>query len=240
MKGVVTAGGLGTRLYPLTHATNKHLLPIYNKPMIFYPINTLVNAGIKEILVIVGGPHAGHFIRVLKNGEDLGVKHLEFAYQENDGGIAEAISLSEDFADEEPICVILGDNCTDANIHKEVKDFSDGAWIFLKKVKEPQLFGVPDFNKQGEITRIIEKPSKPPSEYAVTGLYIYDKSVFKKIRKLKPSKRGELEITDLNNFYLKEGKLKWSELKGFWSDAGSFDSLLEVNNYWVNKTKKVW
>lgn len=235
MKGVITAGGLGTRLYPLTHATNKHLLPVYNQPMIFYPIHTLVKAGIKEILVIVGGPYAGDFIRVLKNGEDLGIKHLGFAYQENEGGIAEAISLAEDFADEKPICVILGDNCTDVDIRKEVEDFSDGALIFLKKVRDSQRFGVPAFNKKGEITRIMEKPKKPPSDYAVTGLYIYDNTVFDKIRKLKPSARRELEVTDLNNLYLKDGKLNWVELEGFWSDAGSFDSLYEVSKFWATR-----
>lgn len=236
MKGVITAGGLGTRLYPLTYATNKHLLPVYNKPMIFYPIEMLVNAGIKEILIILGGPHAGDFIKVLKNGEDLGVKHLEFAYQENEGGIAEAISLSEDFADEEPVCVVLGDNCTDADIRKEVKNFSAGAFIFLKKVKDARRFGVPVFNKD-RIVRIEEKPKKPKSDYAVTGLYIYDFTVFDKIRSLKPSGRGELEVTDLNNLYLKEGKLEWSCLKGFWSDAGSFETLYKVNKYWASKNK---
>ncbi|MFV1917579.1 MAG: sugar phosphate nucleotidyltransferase [Patescibacteria group bacterium] len=237
MKGVITAGGLGSRLYPLTYATNKHLLPVFDKPMVFYPIKTLVDSGIKEILVIVGGPHAGNFIKVLKNGEDLGVAHLEFAYQENEGGIADAISLAEDFADEEPICVILGDNCTDANIEKDVKGFTDGARIFLKKVSDPQRFGVPVFGNKKEIIRIEEKPRKPKSDYAVTGLYIYDNTVFDKTKSLKLSKRGELEVTDLNNIYLKEGKLKWTLLKGFWSDAGSFDSLYEVNNYWARKKK---
>ena len=238
MKGVITAGGLGSRLYPLTHATNKHLLPVYNQPMIYYPIKTLVDAGIKEVLVIIGGPHAGDFIRVLKNGEDFGVKHIEFAYQENEGGIAEAIRLSEDFADEEPVCVILGDNCTDADIRKEVNAFSDGAFIFLRKVKDPRRFGVPVFNDKNKIVRIEEKPKKPKSNYAVTGLYIYDFTVFDKIRSLKPSGRGELEVTDLNNLYLKEGKLDWTRLKGYWSDAGSFDSLFEVNKFWARKSKR--
>lgn len=238
MKGVITAGGLGSRLYPLTYATNKHLLPVYDEPMIYYPIRTLVRAGIKEILVIVGGPYAGHFIRVLKNGVDLGIKHLEFAYQENEGGIAEALSLAEDFADDGSICVILGDNCTDVDIRNDVENFIDGAKIFLKKVPDPKRYGVPKFNNKNEIVKIIEKPKKAPSQYAVTGLYIYDKTVFEKIEKMKPSKRGELEITGLNNLYLKEGSLRWALLKGFWSDAGSFETLFEVNKYWAKKKKK--
>jgi len=238
MKGVVLAGGLGTRLYPLTFATNKHLLPVYDKPMVFYPLETLVRAGVTEVLIVTGGPHAGHFIRVLRNGKNLGLTHLEFAYQEKEGGISDAISLAEDFADEGPITVILGDNCTDADISKEVSDFKSGALIFLKKVSDPQRFGVPIFNKKGDIKKIEEKPQHPKSDYAVTGLYIYDNTVFDKIRSLKPSTRGELEVTDLNNLYLKEKKLKWRELNGFWSDAGTFDSLFEVNNYWAKRTKK--
>lgn len=232
MKGVIVAGGLGTRLYPLTYATNKHLLPVFDKPMIFYPIQTLVDAGIKEILVVVGGPHAGDFIKVLKNGKELGVKHLEYAYQENEGGIADAIRLAEDFSDKGPICVILGDNCTNAKIGKIVKNFTGGSLIFLKKVKNPQRFGVPVFDKNKKIVKIEEKPAKPKSAFAVTGLYLYDNSVFSKIQKLKPSRRGELEITDVNNMFLKEGKLDWVELTGFWSDAGTFESLYEVNKYW--------
>jgi glucose-1-phosphate thymidylyltransferase len=225
---------LGKRLYPLTHATNKHLLPVYNKPMIFYPIKTLTSAGIKEILVVVGGPHAGHFIRVLRNGTELRINHLEFAYQEDEGGISDAISLAKDFADEGPITVILGDNCTDADIKKQVRQFKDGAMIFLKKVRDPQRFGVPSF-KNRKITKITEKPKNPDSEYAVTGLYIYDFSAFEKINKLKPSSRGELEVTDLNNAYLKEGKLSWTKLNGYWSDAGTFESLFQVNKYWASK-----
>jgi len=236
MKGVILAGGLGTRLYPLTHATNKHLLPIYDKPMVFYPIKTLVDAGITEILVVVGGPYAGHFIRVLKNGKELGVKHLEFAFQEGEGGISAALSLAEDFSDNKPIAVILGDNCTDAIIKKDVKDFKNGAKVFLRKVIDPERFGVPVFINN-KITKIEEKPKIPKSRYAVTGLYFYDNTVFDKIRKLKPSKRGELEITDLNNIYLKENKLNWSELNGFWSDAGTFDSLMDVSSFW--KSKKI-
>lgn len=238
MKGIILAGGLGSRLYPLTYATNKHLLPIYDKPMVYYPIQTLLDAGINEILIITGGPHAGHFLRVLKNGKDLSIKHLEFAYQENEGGIAEALSLAEDFSDEEPICVILGDNCTDVNIKKSVEEFKDGATIFLKEVPDPERFGVPVFDEKDNIVKIEEKPKKPKSNYAVTGLYIYDATVFKKIRQLERSARGELEVTDLNNSYIKESKMNWAKLDGFWSDAGTFDSLSFVSSFWAEKKKK--
>ena len=232
------AGGLGTRLYPLTYATNKHLLPVYDKPMVFYPISTLIRAGIKEVLVVTGGPYAGHFIRVLKNGKELGIKHLEYAYQEGEGGIAAALSLAFDFADGNSVCVILGDNCTDADISADVKRFKEGAHLFLRKVPDPQRFGVPVFGKNREIIRIEEKPKKPKSTYAVTGLYLYDFSVFSKINKIKPSGRGELEITDVNNLYLQEGKLTWSVLKGYWRDAGTFETLFEANKYWAKKSKK--
>jgi len=235
MKGIILAGGLGSRLYPLTYATNKHLLPVYDKPMIYYPIKTLIDAGIDEILIVTGGPYAGHFLRVLKNGKELGIKHLEFAYQENEGGIAEALSLAEDFSGGEPICVILGDNCTDAKIKKFIERFKEGALIFLKEVTDPRRFGVPVFGDSKKILKIEEKPKKPQSKYAVTGLYVYDATVFDKIKKLEPSKRGELEITDVNNLYLKENKLDWAELDGFWSDAGTFDSLSKVGEYWAKK-----
>ncbi|MGB9707199.1 MAG: sugar phosphate nucleotidyltransferase [Microgenomates group bacterium] len=240
MKGVILAGGLATRLYPLTFATNKHLLPVYDKPMIFYPIQTLVKAGIKEILVVVSGPHAGHFIQVLKNGKEFGVNHLEYAYQENPkGGIADALSLAEDFADGGSVTVILGDNTTDADISKEVRNFKDGALIFLKKVPDPQRFGVPRFDEKdpNKIVEIIEKPKNPPSDYAVTGLYIYDDLVFDYIKQCDPNfaGRGELEITQVNNFYLKAGKLKWAQLNGYWLDAGTFDTLLYANIYWARK-----
>lgn len=240
MKGVILAGGLGTRLYPLTYATNKHLLPIYDKPMVFYPIATLVKAGIKEIMIVTGGPHAGHFLRVLKNGKELGVKHLEFAYQEGEGGIADALSLCEDFVDNDNVMVILGDNTTDANIKKDVADFKNGAKIFLKEVPDPERFGVPVFDKKNpkKIVKIEEKPKKPKSTYAVTGLYIYDKKVWGYIKKTKPSARGELEITDVNNFYIKAGKMQWASLNGFWSDAGKPESLLLASSYWAEKSKK--
>jgi glucose-1-phosphate thymidylyltransferase len=241
MKGVILAGGLGSRLYPLTHATNKHLLPVFDQPMIFYPIKTLVDAGIEEILVITGGPHAGDFIRVLKDGKELGVKHLEYTYQEKPaGGIADALSLAEDFAEGEPICVILGDNTTDANIKVHLDSFKDGAKIFLKKVPDPERFGVPVFlrPKKGtkrKILKIEEKPKEPKSDYAVTGLYIYDKKVFDIIRTLKPSERGQLEVTDINNTYLKDGKLDWVEISNFWTDAGNPASLFKSNAFWAIK-----
>lgn len=235
MKGVVLAGGIGSRLYPLTHATNKHLLPVFDKPMVYYPISTLVNAGIDEILIVTGGPHAGHFIRVLQNGKHLGLKHLEYAYQEKEGGISEALSLAEDFADNDNIAVILGDNCTDADISKDVKNFKKGALLFFKQVPDPHRFGVAKFDKHNNLVKVLEKPKNPPSNYAQTGLYIYDKTVFSKIKKLKPSERGELEVTDLNNLYLKEGNLKWRELDGYWRDAGTFRTLYEANKYWAEK-----
>lgn len=234
MKGVILAGGLGTRLYPLTWATNKHLLPIYDQPMIFYPIKFLVKAGVKDILVVSSGPHAGHFLRVLKNGKELGVDHLEYAYQEKpDGGVADALSLAKDFAGEEPVTVVLGDNTTDADISQEIKNYKGGAKLFFKKVPDPQRFGVPVFNDNNEIITIEEKPKNPKSPYAVTGVYIYDKNVFNIIKTLKPSNRGQLEITDVNNAYLKKGELKWTELNGFWSDAGTFESLHKANKYWA-------
>lgn len=235
MKGVILAGGKGTRLYPLTYATNKHLLPVFDQPMVYYPIQTLVKAGITEILVVTGGPHAGHFIRVLKNGEELGIKHLEYAYQDGEGGISAALSLAEDFADKDSICVVLGDNCTDADIAFDVQSFRKGARIFLKEVPDPERFGTPRFDKTKKIIKIEEKPKNPQTKYAVTGLYIYDNTVFDKIRKIKPSDRGELEITDVNNLYLRDGNLHWSDLKGYWRDAGTFETLFEANKYWASK-----
>lgn len=236
MKGIVLAGGLGTRLYPLTFVSNKHLLPIYNQPMVFYPIQTLVKAGITEIMVVTGGPHAGHFLRVLKNGEDLGVKHLEYAYQEKEGGIAQALALCRAFADEGPVTVILGDNTTDADISPEVHNFKAGAEVFLKRVPDPQRFGVPVFDARQTIIKIEEKPTHPQSDYAVTGLYIYDAKVFDYIDTNKPSARGELEITDVNNRYIQDGTMRWAELGGFWSDAGTFGSLFRSNEYWAKKS----
>jgi len=241
MKGVILAGGKGSRLYPLTYATNKHLLPIYDQPMIYYPIQTLVNAGITEILVVTGDIHAGQFINVLKNGKDLGLTHVEYAYQEGgSAGIADALKYARDFADGEPIAVILGDNTTDADIGPAVKKFKhrgEGAMVFLKKVIDPERFGNPVFDPKDprKIVEIIEKPKTPSSPYAVTGLYFYDNDVFEIIKNLKPSGRGELEITDVNNAYLKKGLIYWEELKGFWSDAGTFHSLFRSNRYWAQK-----
>lgn len=244
MKGVILAGGLGTRLYPLTYVTNKHLLPVYDRPMIFYPIKTLVDAGIKDILIVTSGPHIGDFFGVLKNGTELGIRHLEYAYQKKpDGGIADALSLAEDFSNGENITVILGDNTTDTNISHTVNSFKDGALVFLKRVIDPKRFGIAVFNKKNinKIIKIEEKPKNPKSNFAVTGLYIYDKNVFNYIKKCHPdySKRGELEITEVNNYYIKAGKLRWKELKGFWSDAGTFNSLSVANNYWYAKKNKV-
>ena len=238
MKGVILAGGLGTRLYPLTHATNKHLLPIYNQPMVYYPIQTLIKAGIDEILVVIGGPHAGDFIRVLQNGKDFGIKHLEYAYQTSgDGGIADALKLAEDFADSGPVTVILGDNCTDADIRAEVKNFEKGAFVFLKEVQDPQRFGIAEIDPSDKtkILSIEEKPQKPKSNLAVTGVYVYDKEVYRCIKNIKPSARGQLEITDVNNIYIKEGNMHWGHLDGFWSDAGTFESLYRTSVYWAQK-----
>ena len=241
MKGVILAGGLGTRLYPLTYATNKHLLPVYNRPMIMYPINTLVKAGITEILIVVSGPHAGHFLRVLKNGKELGVKHLEYAYQEKpDGGIADALLMAEDFSDDGNVTVILGDNTTDADIRSDVAGFKSGALIFLKKItnkQQLQRFGVAEFDKSDprKILKIEEKPQDPKSEFAATGLYIYDRQVFDLIRSCHPSKRGEIEITDVNNRYIEKKSLSWRELSGFWSDCGTFETLYKANRYWAEK-----
>ena len=237
MKGVILAGGLGTRLRPLTLATNKHLLPIYDQPMVFYPIETLVKAGITDILIITGGPHAGDFIRVLKNGKELGVKHLEFAYQENEGGIAQALALAEDFADGGPITTILGDNTTDTDISSAVKGFTDGAVIFLKEVPDPERYGVPVFDPKdkSKIIAVEEKPKKPKSKYASTGLYIFDNKCFDYIRNCKPSARGELEITEVQNQYIIKGKLRWQHLDGFWTDAGKFETLFAANAYWAKK-----
>jgi|SRR3989344_256918 len=242
MKGVILAGGLGTRLYPLTHVTNKHLLPVYDRPMIFYPIQTLVSAGITDILIVTSGPHVGHFLGVLKNGKSLGVRHLEYAYQEKpDGGIADALSLAEDFADNGPITVILGDNTTDADISGPIKSFKEGAIIFVRKESNLKRFGVPVFDPKNpkNIVRIEEKPDNPKSEYAVTGLYIYDNKVFEYIKKCDPNfaGRGELEITEVNNFYIKAKKLKWEDLNGYWSDAGTFDSLFKASSYWATQKK---
>lgn len=227
MKGIVLAGGLGSRLYPLTKVTNKHLLPVYNEPMIYYPIRILVNAGIGEILIVTGGNNAGDFLRLLENGKDFGLKHINYTYQQGEGGIAAALSLAEHFADRDKIAVVLGDNIIEGNIKAAAEKFrnqKEGARILLKEVPDPQRFGVPVFDGE-KIIRVEEKPSKPASNYAVIGVYMYDYRVFEFIKSLKPSQRGELEITDVNNFYISEGKMQWDVLEGWWSDAGTFESL---------------
>jgi glucose-1-phosphate thymidylyltransferase len=232
MKGVVLAGGTGSRLYPLTKITNKHLLPIYDKPMIYYPIQTLVDAGIKDILLVTGGKNSGDFLRLLANGKQFGLVHLNYTYQEGEGGIAEALSLAEHFADGHRICVILGDNIIQGSIRKAVEQFRhqrSGARILLKEVPDAERFGVAEI--QGDrIIRIEEKPKVPKSNYAVTGIYMYDETVFDKIKTLVPSSRGELEITDVNNAYIEEGTMKFNYLDGWWTDAGTFESLLRAGN----------
>ena len=232
MKGIVLAGGTGSRLFPLTKITNKHLLPIFDKPMIFYPIETLVAAGIRDILLVTGGRNSGDFLRLLANGKEFGLKHLNYTYQEGEGGIADALSLAEHFADGDKICVILGDNIIEGSIAAAVEEFekqSSGARILLKAVPDAERFGVAEL-AGGRIVGIEEKPLKPKSRYAVTGIYMYDSTVFDKVRHLAPSGRGELEITDVNNAYIAEGSLTFSFLEGWWTDAGTFESLLRAAN----------
>ena len=231
MKGVILAGGTGSRLLPLTLVTNKHLLPVFDQPMIHYPIRCLLMAGIDEILVVTGGEHAGDFLRLLKNGKHLGIRHLEYAYQEGSGGIADALKLAQDFADGEKICVILGDNIIEKNVKPAAAAFRDqkaGAKILLKRVPDPHRFGVAQLEGD-RITRIIEKPKQPPSDLAVTGIYFYDNEVFDICQTLKPSARGELEITDVNNEYLRRGTLTHDILDGWWTDAGTFESLFRAS-----------
>ena len=240
MKGIVLAGGLGTRLRPLTLVTNKHLLPVFDRPMIYYPIQCLLNAGIRDILIVTGGEHAGDFLKLLKNGKHLGIKHLEYAYQEGEGGIADALKLAEEFADGEKICVVLGDNIIEGNIKRASGSFftqATGAKVLLKEVPDPERFGVCRFEgepPQGRIVEIIEKPKKAPSNYAVTGIYFYDPDVFTMCKALKPSGRGELEITDVNNAYLARGDLTYEILEGWWTDAGTFESLHRAASFAVD------
>ena len=240
MKGVILAGGLGTRLYPLTKITNKHLLPIYDKPMIYYPLITMVKAGIQDIMIITGGNNAGDFIRLLQNGQEFGLNRLNYAYQEKEGGIAHALALAEGFADGEKILVILGDNIIEEDISGAVADFEKqekGAKIFLKEVENPKDYGVAEI-KDNRIISIEEKPEHPKSNLAVVGVYMYDYRVFDVIRTIKPSGRGEMEITDVNNWYINDGTLTYHILKGWWGDAGaSVDALLNTNNYVARKIK---
>jgi glucose-1-phosphate thymidylyltransferase len=231
VKGVVLAGGLGTRLRPLTAVTNKHLLPVYDQPMIYYPVQTLVNAGITDIMIVTGGNSAGDFLKLLGNGKTFGLKHLNYTYQEGEGGIADALALVEHFAADDPVCVVLGDNIIEGNIAAAVRAYrhqGGGAKIILKKVPDPDRFGVPELDGQ-RVIRIEEKPESPKSEYAVIGIYMYDSEVYKIIRTLKPSGRGELEITDVNNAYIERGEMTWEELDGWWTDAGTFESLLHAS-----------
>ena len=232
MKGVILAGGTGSRLHPLTKITNKHLLPIYDKPMIYYPLQTLVDAGITEILLVTGGRNSGDFLRLLANGKEFGLKHLNYTYQEGEGGIADALALAEHFADRQKICVILGDNIIEKSIRGAVESFlrqERGAKILLKEVTDAQRFGVAEISGD-RIAGIEEKPLHPKSKYAVTGIYMYDETVFEKTRQLVPSRRGELEITDVNNLYIREGTMTFDYLDGWWTDAGTFESLLRATN----------
>lgn len=232
MKGVILAGGLGSRLFPLTKITNKHLLPVHNQPMIYYPLQTLINAGIEDIMIVTGGNAAGDFLRLLGNGKDFGLRHLNYTYQEGEGGIADALSLVEHFADSSPVCVVLGDNIIERNIRDAAEEYrqqGSGAKILLKQVHDPQRFGVPELDGD-KVVRIEEKPAQPKSDYAVTGIYFYDATVFDIIKTLVPSGRGELEITDVNNHYIDRGEMTWNELDGWWTDAGTFESLLRASN----------
>ncbi len=232
MKGVILAGGLGTRLMPCTKVTNKHLLPVYDKPMIYYPIRTLVSAGLEDIMIVTGSSDAGDFLKLLGNGREFGLKDISYTYQEGEGGIADALKLAEDFTDNDKVVVILGDNIIEGNISGDITEFEKqdrGARIFLKKVDNPERFGVAEI-KDGRVINIVEKPREPKSSYAVVGIYMYDSDVFDIIRTLKPSDRGELEITDVNNEYIRRGTMKYSILEGWWTDAGtSFEALFRAS-----------
>jgi len=240
LKGVILAGGLGTRLYPLTKITNKHLLPLYDKPMIYYPLITMVKAGIKDIMVITGGNNAGDFLRLLQNGQEFGLTMLNYAYQEKEGGIAHALGIAENFVDKDKVLVILGDNIIEDDISAAVSDFENqerGAKIFLKEVETPKDYGVAEI-KGGKIIGIEEKPEHPKSNLAVIGVYMYNSTVFDIVKRMKPSARGEMEITDVNNWYIREGILTYHILKGWWGDAGaSVDALLKTNNFIARKIK---
>jgi glucose-1-phosphate thymidylyltransferase len=227
MKGVILAGGLGTRLLPLTRITNKHLLPVYDKPMVYYPIECLINAGIEDIMLVTGGDHAGDFLRLLGNGAAFGLRDLHYTYQEGEGGIADALRLAEHFADGEKVVVVLGDNIIEHNIRKAVGEFfaqGKGAKILLKRVEDPGRFGVAELDGP-RIVGIEEKPQEPKSDLAVIGIYMFDRQVFDIIKTLKPSGRGELEITDVNNAYIGKGEMTFDILEGWWTDAGTFESL---------------
>ena len=229
MKGVILAGGLGSRLYPLTKITNKHLLPVYDRPMIYYPLQMLAEAGVRDILIVTGGNSAGDFLRLLENGEEIGCS-IRYAYQRGEGGIADALRLARDFAENDRICVVLGDNLFENSLAAHCRAFERqpcGARLLLKEVPDPERFGVAEI-RGGRIVNIVEKPARPVSRLAVTGVYFYDESVFEKIARCQPSHRNELEITDVNNLFLAENSLEYSILEGWWTDAGTFDSLLRA------------
>ena len=236
MKGIVLAGGRATRLRPLTKITSKQLLPVYDKPMIYYPIDTLIQGGIKDILVIVAPEYAGHFLHLLGSGKELGVK-FSFEIQEEPGGIAQAFIVGERFIGKDPVTLILGDNIFDFDFSESIKNFTSGAKIFAKEVSDPERFGVVEFDSQNKALSIEEKPKAPKCKYAVVGMYIYDNKVVNIAKNLKPSDRGEVEITDVNKAYLEKGELQVDVIDGIWEDAGTFDSLLRVNNYWAEKAK---
>ncbi|MBN1298457.1 MAG: NTP transferase domain-containing protein [Actinobacteria bacterium] len=237
MKGIILAGGLGTRMYPCTKVTNKHLLPVFNKPMIYYPLLTMVKASLKDIMIVTGGNYAGDFLRIIGNGKEFGLKDISYTYQEGEGGIADALKLAENFAENDKIFVMLGDNIIEDNIKEDIKSFEaqpSGAKIFLKEVDDPERFGVAEI-ENGRVINIEEKPKKPKSNLAVIGLYLYDNTVFDIIKTLKPSGRGELEITDVNNAYIKKGNMTYAIIKGWWTDAGTFESLLKASNLVAKK-----
>jgi len=240
MKGIILAGGTGSRLFPLTKVTNKHLLPVYDKPMIYYPLQTLIDAGITEIMIVSGRGHAGHFLELLGAGMEFGAQ-LTYEIQEGAGGIAQALGLAQRWANNDSVTVILGDNIFEDSVRDAVQSFTSGAHVFLKEVLDAQRFGVAQVSGS-RIISIEEKPSLPKSNLAVTGLYIYDAGVFRIIQDLKPSARGELEISDVNNAYVNNNQMRFSLLKGFWSDAGTFDSLIRasviVQQYRKNQCKR--
>jgi len=237
MKGIILAGGLGSRLSPCTKVTNKHLLPVFNKPMIYYPILTMVNAGLKDIMIVTGENYAGDFLRILGNGKEFGLKDISYTYQVGEGGIADALKLAENFAEGEKVFVVLGDNILEDDITEDIKTFEkqeSGARIFLKEVPDPERFGVAEI-RDGRVVDIKEKPKNPKSNFAVCGLYLYDNSVFEIIKTLKPSGRGELEITDVNNVFIERENMTYSVLDGWWTDAGTFESLLKASNLVAKK-----
>jgi glucose-1-phosphate thymidylyltransferase len=244
IKGIILAGGMGTRLHPLTKVTNKNLLPIYNKPMVYWPIKTLVESGISDVLLVAGGNSAGSFLNVLEDGKALGLRTLNYAYQKEPNGIADALSLAKEWAGNSPVCVILGDNIFECPVPEAIQSFAKdptGARVFTYKTKNPKFYGVAEVNKNNEVVSIVEKPKSPKSNLAVVGLYLYDKYIWEHIDSLTPSWRGEFEITDVNNQYLSEGKLKANMVKGWWQDAGEsidtyLDTCVKVREFELNKS----